>query len=203
VATVLLEVIVSLLSLLAALVLGPSSIGEEYSEQTLPFLFTRPRSRRYLAWACWSFGICEILALVLAAVVGTFLALTWVSGYVYTWRLLAIALPLFTGAAAVYSLTYLLTVIARDAARGIGYGLSILLISLFLPLVAFGLEAFLGRFWHHNPLHFPSVLSFMVGACDWAITPRNSFPVGQFAFYLAVALAFPAIAQLVLERREV
>lgn len=199
VATGVLGACVSLIALLAALVLAPLSIGEEYREQTLGFLFSRPRRRRYLAWVCWSVGACELLALISAAVIGTFAALTYVSGYVYTWRLLAATLPLFVGGVAVYSMTYLLTVLARNGEKAISYGMGILLINLFLPMV----EATLRHLWHVHAVHLPSVLSLMWAGCEWVTSPIQTFPVGQLVFYVVLALAFPAIAQLILERREV
>lgn len=192
IATFILGGVVSLIILLAALTLAVASIGEEYKEKTLDFLLTRPRRRRYWVWTCWSVGAGEILGLVVAGVVGTFGALTYISGYVYSWRLLATTLPLFAGAVAVYSLTYLLTVLARNGEQGLSYGLGILLIDLLLPVA--------GYYWH---VHLPSVMSFMIAGCRWTAIPKLAFPLGQFAIYAAVALAFLLAAQLVLERAEV
>ncbi len=192
IATLMLGGVVSLIILLAALTLAVASIGEEYKEKTLDFLLTRPRRRRYWVWTCWSVGAGEILGLVVAGVVGTFGALSYESGYVYSWRLLATTLPLFVGAVAVYSLTYFLTVLARKGEQGISYGLGILLIDLFLPLA--------GRYWH---VHLPSVLSFTFAGCEWATSSTVAFPLGKLIIYAVVALAFPLAAQLVLERAEV
>jgi len=192
VATIILGGVVSLIILLAALTLAVASIGEEYKEKTLDFLLTRPRPRRYWVWTCWSVGVCEILGLVFAGVVGTFGALTYVSGYVYTWRLLVTTLPLFVGAVAVYSLTYLLTMLTRSSERGLSYGLGILFIDLFLPLA--------GDYWH---VHLPSVMSLMHAGCGWATSNSVAFPLGNLVLYIVVALAFPLAAQLVLERAEV
>jgi ABC-type transport system involved in multi-copper enzyme maturation permease subunit len=192
VATAVLGGFVSLIAVLAGLMLAPSGIGEEYREQTLAFLFTRPRSRRYLAWACWSVGACELLAVVVAGVVASFAALTYVSGYVYTWRLLAATLPLFVGGTAVYSMSYLLTVLARSGEKAINYGMGIVLISLFLPVVE--------QYWR---LPSSSFVAFMFAGCAWVTAPIKTFPSGELIFYLVLALAFPAIAQLILQRREV
>jgi hypothetical protein len=199
VTTAVLGAFVTLIAVLAGLMLAPSSIGEEYREQTLGFLFTRPRRRRYLAWACWSVGACELLAMVAAGVVGTFATLTCLSGYVYTWRLLAATMPLFVGAVAVYSMTYFLTVVTRSGEKGISYGMGILLISLFLPM----LEATLQRLWRVHAVYLPSVLSFMSAGCEWAITPIRAFPFAKLVFFALLALAFQAIAQIILQRREV
>jgi len=192
VATAILGGVVSLIILLAALTLAVASIGEEYKEKTLDFLLTRPRRRRYWVWTCWSVGAGEILGLVVAGVVGTFGALCYETGYVYSWRLLVTTLPLFAGAVAVYSLAYLLTVLARNGEQGLSYGLGILFIDLLLPLA--------GYYWH---VHLPSVMSLMNGGCEWATSPTLAFPLGELVLYIVVALAFPLAAQLVLERAEV
>jgi ABC-type transport system involved in multi-copper enzyme maturation permease subunit len=184
--------VVSLIILLAALTLAVASLGEEYKEKTLDFLLTRPRRRRYWVWACWSVGAGEILGLVVAGVVGTFGALCYESGYVYSWRLLATTLPLFVGAVAVYSLTYVLTVLTRSSEQGISYGMGILLVDLLLPIAAL--------YWH---VHLSSVMSLMHGGCGWATSPALAFPLGELIIYAVVALAFPLAAQLVLERAEV
>jgi ABC-type transport system involved in multi-copper enzyme maturation permease subunit len=182
----------SILALLAALSLAAPGIGQEFKEQTLGFLLTRPRRRRYWIWTCWAVGACELGLVVFIAVVATFGTLSFVSGRVYTWRLLVATLPMFIGTVAVYSLTYLLTVLTRSSEQGLSYGLGILLIDLLLPVA--------GYYWH---VHLPSVMSFMIAGCRWTAIPKLAFPLGQFAIYAAVALAFLLAAQLVLERAEV
>jgi len=201
--TVLLQSITPFIVLFAGLVLAPSSIGQEYREQTLGFLFTRPRSRRFLNWTCWSIGACEILGLVAAAVLGTFAALICVSRYLYTWRLLGAILPLFVGAVAVYSMTYFLTVLACNGEKGLSYGVGILVVSLFLPLLEPDFNRLLSHLWHGHVLHLPSFLSVMWAGCEWVINSTGGFPVGALVFYGLLSLVFPVLTQLILERREV
>jgi len=203
VSTVLFQTLIPLIVLFAGLVLAPLGVGQEYKEQTLGFLFTRPRSRRYLNWTCWSVGACEILGLVVAAVLGTFGALICVSRHVHAWRLLGAILPLFVGAVAVYSMTYFLTILARSGEKGLSYGLGILVVSLFLPLLELQLSPLLCCLLHGHALHLSSVLSLMWGGCGWVIAPEGGFPTGTFVFYGLLTLAFPMFAQLILERREV
>jgi len=201
--TVLLQTLIPLIALFAALVLAPASVGQEYREQTLGFLFTRPRSRRYLNWTCWSVGASEILGLTAAAVVGTFGALICVSRYLYSWRLLEATLPLFVGAAAIYSMTYCLTVLAGSGERGLSYGVGILVISFFLPLLDVTLPPFLSHLGHGHLFRLLSVLGFMWAGCESAIAPAGEFPVSRLVFYALLAVAFPVFAQLIQERREV
>ena len=189
--TSVLGVLCSILALLAALSMAAPSIGQEFKEQTLGFLLTRPRRRRYWVWTCWAVGVCELGVVIILAVVATFGTLCFVSGRVYTWRLLVAILPMFIGTVAVYSLTYLLTVLTRSSEQGISYGMGILIIDLFIPLV--------GLYWH---VHLSSVMSFVIAGCRWTASPKLAFPLGQLAIYAAVALAFPLAAQLVLERAE-
>jgi hypothetical protein len=143
------------------------------------------------------------LGLVVAAVLGTFGALICVSRHVYAWRLLGAILPLFVGAVAVYSMTYFLTILARSGEKGLSYGLGILVVSLFLPLVDLQLSPWLWRLSHGHALHLSSVLSLMWGGCGWVIAPEGGFPTGAFVFYGLLALAFPFGAQALLERAEV
>jgi hypothetical protein len=103
-----------------------------------------------------------------------------------------VTVPLFVGAVAVYSMSYLLTVLARSGEKAINYGMGIVLISLFLPVVE--------EYWH---LPSSSFVAFMFAGCEWVTAPIKTFPFGELIFYLVLALAFPAAAQLILERREV
>jgi hypothetical protein len=203
VATTLLQALTTIIALFAGLVLAPSSVGQEYQQQTLGFLFTRPRSRKYLNWTCWSVGACEILGLIATSVLGTFATLVCVSRYIYSWLLLAAILPLFVGAVAVYSMTYFLTVYARSSEKGLSYGVGILVISCFLPLAQPQLNHVLSHVWYGHVLHLASFLSLMWTGCGWIIAPAGAFPIGALIFYALLALAFPMLAQLVLERREV
>jgi hypothetical protein len=43
----------------------------------------------------------------------------------------------------------------------------------------------------------------MFAGCEWVTNPAQTFPVGELVLYVVLALAFPVIAQLILERREV
>jgi hypothetical protein len=183
--------IVSLLILFGALNLGAPGMGEEFKEQTLGFLFTRPRRRSYWVRTCWCVGVCELYVVVSLAVVGVFGGLTYLTGYVYTWRLLAAIVPLWAGAIVVYSLTYLLTAIARSSEKGMSFGLGILVVDLLLPVVAY--------YWH---FHFASILDFMEEGCAWAAGSAPAFPGGQFIICAALSCALLLGTQLVLERTE-
>lgn len=188
-----LGVCASLFIFFTALTLGASGVGEEFKERTADFLLARPRRRRYWVWMGWCAGVCELLVMVFLAVVATFGTLTYLTGYVYTWRLLATTLPLIVGGAVVYGLAYLMTVVARSGRQGLSYGIGILFVDLLLPIAVY-------QYWK---VDFPSVLSLMLVGCKWVTSPTAVFPAGGLVLWTLIALAFPVAAQLVLERAEV
>jgi len=183
----------SLFTLFTALTLGASGVGEEFKERTADFLLTQPRRRRYWIWTGWSVGVCELAVMVFLAVGATFGTLTYLTGYVYTWRLLAATLPLIVGGVAVYGLTYLMTVVAGNGRQGLSYGMGILLINLLLPFAVY----------YYSKVNFPSVLGFMLDGCKWVTSATEAFPIGGLVVWTVIALVFPVAAQLVLERAEV
>lgn len=182
----------SAIVLFGALSLGAGVMGEEFKEQTLWFLFTRPRPRRVWVWASWFVGGCELLVIILSAVVGIFAGLTYLSGYVYTWRLLAAILPLFVGALAVYTMAFSLTAASRSGENGFTWGTGILFIDLLLPLAL--------HYWHY---HVSSVLDLMHVGCGWAVGPATAFPWRLFIICLALSGALLLGTQILIERREV
>jgi len=183
--------LLSLVFLFGALTFGAASIGEEFKEPTLGFLFTRPRPRRFWVWTCWLVGAGELFVITFLGVVGIFGGLIYLSGYVYTWRLLTAVVPLLVGALAVYTMTFLLTAVARSSEKGISCGLGILMIDLLLPVAAY--------FWHRQ---LTSIWDFMRAGCAWAAGSPRAFPGWELIAYAALSLAFLFGAQIVLERAE-
>jgi hypothetical protein len=118
--------------------------------------------------------------------------LAWLSGYVYTWRIMAAALPITIGGAVVYGLAYLMTLVARSGRQGLSYSLGIMFIHLSLPVVA-------NKYWH---VHIPYVLEFVTNACKAVGDVSRHFPLGALVGWTLVALAFPLATQLLLERVE-
>ena len=182
----------ALIILFGALSLGAGVIGGEFKEPTLWFLFTRPRPRRVCVWETWFLGGCELLVIILSAVVGIFAGLTYLSGYVYTWRLLAAILPLFVGALAVYTMAFFLTAVSRSGENGFTWGTGILFIDLLLPLAL--------RYWHFK---LSSVLDLMYGGCGWAVSPATPFPWRLATIGLIFTCALLLGTQMLMERREV
>jgi len=183
----------SIFTLIWGLLLGAASLGEEFKEKTMDFLLVRPRDRSYWAWMGWLAGVCELSVMVVLAVATTFATLIYLTGRVQTWLLLATILPLALGGAVAYGVTYFMALLARNGRQGQSYGIGLLVIDLLLPAAVY-------YYWH---VSFPSVLGFMMSACKWCGSGPGAFPAGSLVLWIAVALAFPFAAQLLLERAEV
>lgn len=184
---------VSLLTIVWGFVLGSHGLGNEFEERTADFLFTRPRRRRYWVWVGWPIGLLELSVVVFAAVMTTFALLTYLTGQVYTWRLLAAIPTLTIGGAVAYGLTYFMTVVARSGRQGLSYAIGIFFIVLLLP----------SAIGHYLKIHLPTTLGFMMASSKWAGGAGKSFPLGDLLLWAVVALAFPLAAQLLVERTEV
>ena len=173
--------------------MGASGPGEEFKERTADFLLVRPRRRSYWVWTGWSVGVLELSAMAFLAVATTFGTMTYLTGHVQTWRPLATAVPLALGGAVAYGLTYFMTVVARNGQQGLSYGFGIFFINLLLPAAAS----------YYSNVNLPSIFEFTLGACRWVAGTSRVFPTGSLVLWIAVALAFPFAAQLLLERAEV
>lgn len=180
------------ITLCAAFGLGASGVGEEFRQHTLEFLLTLPRRRRFFVWTGWFVGVCQLLLLASLGAVSTFGTLVYLTGRVYTWRVLAAALPLLTGGAVLYGLTYFMTVLTRSGRSGLSYSLGVSLIYLLLPVAA-------DRLWQ---IHVPS-LSQLMASCEWVTSCSIAFPATRLAGWALVGLAFPIGAQLLVENADV
>ena len=186
----------SLVMIMAALTLGVQPMGQEFKEQTLGFLLTRPRRRRYWVWRCWSVGVGEILGVVTLGMVGSFAGLSYLVGHVYPWRWFATSLFLVVGAVAVYSLTYFLTVLSRSGELGVTGAVIFFIIDSMLLPVAF-------VYWHVHTSFLFSVLGMMTAGGEWSTSHRMTFPLGNLVAWAFIALVFPLAAQLLMDRVEV
>ncbi len=179
--------------LLWALLMGSAGVGQEFKDRTAAFLLTRPRRRRYWVWAGWSVGVLELTVLVFLAAVATLVTLALVTGGLLTWRPLVAIVPLVIGPAVIFGLTSFLGVVARDGRQGLSYSVGILFVALLLPPAAY-------YYWH---ITLPSVLDCMSIANRWAAGKTAPFALGELGLWSGVALAFPFLSQLILERAEV
>jgi hypothetical protein len=187
-ATALLDTTVLTVPLAGGLFLGALGVGTEFEKGTAEFLLTRPRTRRYFLWTSWGLGAAQTLVLVLVGCLFRFarLGLRPLKGPGDLFRLLV---ALFTLALFFYTLTYLMTTLARNSRNGTA-----------LALLAFagyeGLYAWL-RFWYE--IKIPFFLNLLSGA----VRPDTDFSFTPVAGWLAVCLVLMLMAQYRFDRAEV
>jgi hypothetical protein len=164
---------------------------QEFTDKTVHFLFTKPRSRAYFVWTSWIVGFVEwlILATVNLLVGWRVLAHYGVSAFsdAYPQRWNLVSPQKFIEAAVyaffAYALTFALAAILRSGLKGLGASLGLL---AGMVGIAVGLQM---RWKIDLPLppqeigHLPVALS----ECVW----------------IAMALLFVCAAQLVVERAEI
>lgn len=173
---------------IAGFILGALGVGVEFERGTADFLLTRPRSRRSFLWTSWWLGAAQILTLVLLAH-----AITWLTrpDFPATRPSLFFRVPLAmcTVALLTYSLTYLMTTLARNSRNGTG--LSLAAISGYI-----GLYAWL-NLWYGITIPIPWDLS---GHPDGLFAGME---FGSLLGWLAVCLTLMVVTQFRFERAEV
>jgi len=181
-------------ALWAALSLGAVSVGREYGSGAMPFLLTRPASRKAFVWMDWGLGLTQMAAILTMMVVGILPFLGYTSR-AYVWR----SWPLLPGClvigAALYGLTHFATALTGSSMKGLSATAAAILVYLLSP-------GALDEWWHFStPLKFKN-WSLNVSAWDWH-NDRFILHGWPLLMWLLVALAFPLLSQFVLERREV
>jgi hypothetical protein len=188
---------------------GSCGVGRDLGEKSGSFVFSRPRSRAFFVWRDWSFGLVQLLAIVVG--------INMVLGY-ELYRLLAgfgdpfhgsfllsgrpVSVPVivslncavaFLLAALVFGLTYFSTVLAKSA-KGVMLGAGILVAYIALKEVA-------AHYWPWITL--PNVIP-----TGYTTTPLQvvSFAnnLGIFLVIRAlVLLLFPVAALFLLQKRDI
>jgi ABC-type transport system involved in multi-copper enzyme maturation permease subunit len=169
------------------LFLGALGVGVEFEKGTADFLLTRPRTRRHFLWTSWGLGAAQMVVLVLVGCLFRFagLGVRPVKGPGDFLRLL---IALCTLALLLYSLTYLMTTLARNSRNG-----TALAIAVFVGYE--GLWAWL-HFWYN--INIPFFLDLFERRASNA-----EFPFTSVAGWLTVCLALMLVAQFRLDRAEV
>ncbi len=172
----------------AGLVLGALGVGMEFEKGTADFLLTRPRSRRYFLWTSWGLGAAQMVVLVLVSNLFRLAGLgsRRVQG---PGDFLRPLVALCTLALLFYSLTYLMTTLARNSRNGTALALAVF-------ACYEGLWAWL-RFWYD--IHIP----FFVDLWQRSFHSAAGFSLTPVAGWLTVCLALMLVAQFRLERAEV
>ena len=171
----------------AGLWLGALGVGTEFEKGTADFLLTRPRSRGTFLWASWGLGAAQMVALVLVSNLCQLAALGphRVEGLGDFLRSLV---ALSTEALVYYSLTYLMTTLARNSRNGTAFAVAV--------IVGYaGLYTWL-KLWYDTRIPFFLELSLRSShsGVDFSLT---------VAGWLAVCLALAVVAQFSFERAEI
>jgi hypothetical protein len=177
-----------------ALSLGAVSVGREYRSGAMPFLLTRPASRKAFVWTDWSLGLAQMTVILAMMLVGVVSVLCGIS-HDYVWLSFPRLLGCVVLGAALYGLTHLTTALAGSSMKGLSASAAVILFYELLP-------GALQEWWHlSGPLKFR----------DWSLNLFDSEPGVNDPFtlhgwpmlmWLLVALAFPLLSQIVLEWRE-
>lgn len=171
------------------LALGSLGVGDEFRQGSLEFLLTQPRRRRYFIWSGWAIGALEQLALIFVTILATVLSLMYVTKSMHSWRIWILVLPMLVISLVLYGLTYLLTVVRRNGNDGLTLAFVTVLLYLGVASTAY-------RFWQ---LKIPLLFGVLIPL----IEQTGSVPFGAVVGWTMLALAFPALAQWVFERRDI
>ncbi len=183
-------------ALWAALSLAAVSVGREYGSGAMPFLLTRPASRKRFVWTDYGLGLTQTTAILVMMLLGAlpFFAYTSRAYVGWSWTLVPGNLVL---AAALYGLTHFLTALMGSSTKGLSAAGAAVLIYLLLP-------GALDEWWHFSaPLRFKN-WSLNILEWDWRLSDSRFLLHGwPVLMWLLVALAFPLLSQFILERKEV
>ncbi|MGH9604854.1 MAG: hypothetical protein ACRD3N_04055 [Terracidiphilus sp.] len=194
-----------LCALIMTFVLGNNNVGSEIQKGTGDFLLTRPQPRHYFVWAGWAAGMVEIVALMAISAAVALGCMTIAAGPAL-WRqarwtarlntqgpitsVTLIAMNLVLLAAVIFGLTYFLTVLFKNAARGVVTSMAIV----------FGYYAMseVLRLWAGISLPAFNFAQHAVTVVPWYLAPRVEIP-----FWTILAIAFPFGAQVALNRSDI
>lgn len=181
---------------LAGISFGATGIGEEFAHKTASFLLTKPRSIRYFVWTAWTVSAVQFLALTGSVVLVGASILSWRCHVPVTVRSLLAFAPGLVMTFLLFGVTYLLGVLHKNGRNGF---LSSLGVVIVFPIIC----STVAHFWH---IHLPSPGDmYPMGMSDLILHPELASRLPHFwplIGWSLVALAFPFIAQLVLERYE-
>jgi hypothetical protein len=177
-----------------ALSLGAVSVGREYRSGAMPFLLTRPASRKAFVWTDWSLGLAQMTVILAMMLVGLASVLRSI-GDDYVWLGFPPLLECVVLGAALYGLAHFTTALAGSSMKGLSASAAVILFYELLP-------GALQDWWHlSGPLRFRD-WSLNLWGCEPGITDPFTLHGWPMLMWLLVALAFPLLSQIVLEWRE-
>jgi ABC-type transport system involved in multi-copper enzyme maturation permease subunit len=177
-----------LLLILMAVGLGTLGAIQEFTDKTVHFLFTKPRSRAYFVWTGWIVGCVELLTIAAVNLASGWLTLAHYSKNPFSSVLFGsirrqdvVGVLIYT--LIVYSITYALTAVLRDGLKGLGASVGI--------TIGFQAVTAVARLRLKIDIPTPPL-------------PIGSLPTAMSNIvWIIVALLFVVGAQLVVQRAEV
>src|SRR5208282_6254728 len=105
-------------ALWVALSLGAVSVGREYGSRAMPFLLTRPVSRRAFIWTDWWMGLAQMTAILAMMLVGVVSVMCRITPD-YIWLAFPRLLGCLLVGAALYGLTHFTTALTGSSMKGL------------------------------------------------------------------------------------
>jgi hypothetical protein len=182
---------------------GSFGVGHDLGDRTGAFLFTRPRSRAFFVWSDWSYGMAQMLAVVIAVVLEVEYAFArvapgqrvqsfhgeQVAPFGMVWMHCTMVL-LFIGL--VFGLTYFCSIVVRN--KGMMMAAGLLLAYVVLTVVV----------QHYWPdVVMPQFMMSEFNVANGMVTGYADNMALSIVARAALALAFPLAAQMLLQRRDI
>jgi hypothetical protein len=183
-------------------------VGKNLGEDSGSFLFTRPRRRAWFLWTDWGYAMAQI-ALIIAA---TNLIFMVSLKHLFATMHIPVLIPLDAGASASVPLLILLVSISVLLVAGLIYGITYFSTVLIKRTsgVMLGAGILLGYFilravmHHYQPaIHFPNLVMNIFELGHHIPHPLATGLAINIAARVAVLLAFPFAAQLLLDHTEI
>jgi hypothetical protein len=181
---------VSVVGLLASLLLANSSLGHEFSAGRIEFLLTLPRPRYWFVWVGWLFSLVQVFAVTVATAACGFVVTLCLTGSVGSWHIFAVPvldLPWISFVVGIGSLVS----VCSNGRNGVVAAFGIVFLYAMLdPLLWLTCRWELPTWWFDQLFR-------------WAKASDAPFPLLLLIFWMIVMLAFPFLAQLNLQRKEI
>jgi ABC-type transport system involved in multi-copper enzyme maturation permease subunit len=187
------------------LMIGSAGLGEEMERGTAVFLLSRPRSRGYFVWSFWAACCFELLAFTTVTLLAGYGTLFYLTRRAGPWNFLLLGPTIMITGLLAVGLAFLLTIGSRRSKNAVAGGLAFTFTYLAAAFVCAVLS-------HRHIVHIvlPTPLSMysldwtsaLVGTTTYSLA-WNAGLAGTMLAWLAVAVAFVAIAHLIVTRMDV
>ena len=178
-----------------AVILGAVSVGREYRSGAMPFLLTRPASRKAFVWTDWCQGMAEMTIILAMTLLGVVLVLCRISRD-YVWLSFPPLLGCVVLGAALYGLSHFTTALSGSSMKGLSASAAVILFYELLP-------GALKEWWRlSGPLRFRD-WSLNLWEHEASVYDPFTLHGWPMLMWLLLALAFLLLSQFVLKWREV